>query len=55
MDSIYLALRTNKRICKKLHIVNDVLGVMVLGYSSENIINIPHGYEVEIYWNNGEK
>ena len=51
MDSIYLALRTNRRLRKRLKIKEDVFGVLVLGYSNENVQNIPRGYEVNVRWN----
>ncbi len=51
MDSIYLTLRTNRKLRKKLKIQEDVFGVLVLGYSNENVKNIPRGYEVNVRWN----
>lgn len=51
MDSIYLALRTNRKLRKRLKITEDVFGVLILGYSGENVKNIPRGYEVDVRWN----
>jgi hypothetical protein len=51
MDSLYLTLRTNPTLKKRLGIKEDVFGTLVLGYSSERIVNIPRGYEVPIKWN----
>lgn len=51
MDSIYLAIRTNRKLRKRLKIEEDVFGVLVLGYSNENVKNIPRGYEVDVRWN----
>jgi nitroreductase/NAD-dependent dihydropyrimidine dehydrogenase PreA subunit len=51
MDSIHLALRTNRKLRKRLKIEEDVFGVLTLGYSDENIKNIPRGYEVDVRWN----
>jgi nitroreductase/NAD-dependent dihydropyrimidine dehydrogenase PreA subunit len=51
MDSIYVSLRTNRKLRKRLKITGDVFGVLVLGYSGENIKNIPRGYEVNVRWN----
>lgn len=51
MDSIYVTLRTNRKLRKRLKIEEDVLGVLVLGYSNENVKNIPRGYEVNVRWN----
>ena len=50
MDSIQLSLNSN--ISKKhFRIKEDVLGVLSLGYSNEQVINIPRGYEPEINYN----
>jgi nitroreductase/Pyruvate/2-oxoacid:ferredoxin oxidoreductase delta subunit len=54
MDSLLLALRIDRRLRRTLKISDDVLGVMVLGYSAEGVVNIPRGYEVEVTWNNGD-
>lgn len=51
MDSISIALRTNKKLCKRLKIDEDVLGVLALGYSAEGVINIPQGYEIKTVFN----
>jgi nitroreductase/NAD-dependent dihydropyrimidine dehydrogenase PreA subunit len=51
MDSLTLALRADRRLRRRLGIHEDVLGVLALGYSNENIVNIPRGYEVELRWN----
>lgn len=51
MDSIYLTLRTNRKLRKRLKIDEDVFGVLVLGYSNENVKNIPRGYDVNVRWN----
>ncbi len=48
MDSVLLTLKTNRELRKRLDINEDVLCAMVLGYSDENIVNIPRGYEVEV-------
>ncbi len=50
MDSVYLALRLDGKARKLLGIEKDVLGAMVLGYSDDNIVNIPKGCEVPIKW-----
>jgi nitroreductase/NAD-dependent dihydropyrimidine dehydrogenase PreA subunit len=52
MDSVCLALNNSKKIKRYLKINNNVLGVLILGYSNENVQNIPKGYEVKIVWNN---
>ncbi len=51
MDSLKLTFRINGRLRKKYNIKKDVLGVLSLGYSNENIINIPRGNELNIQWN----
>ena len=51
MDSISLALRTDKKTCGQLKIKEDVLGVLALGYSAEKIINVPKGYKVNAFYN----
>jgi nitroreductase len=51
MDSLLLTLNGKRRLRKKLKIEDNVLGVLSLGYSSENIVNIPRGYEAPIRWN----
>jgi nitroreductase/NAD-dependent dihydropyrimidine dehydrogenase PreA subunit len=51
MDSIYLTLKTSRKLRKRLKIAEDVFGVLVLGYSNENVKNIPRGYEVNVRWN----
>lgn len=51
MDSIYLTLKTNRKLKKRLKIKEDVFGVLVLGYSNENVKNVPRGYEVSVRWN----
>lgn len=51
MDSIYLTLKTNRKLRKRLKITEDVFGVLVLGYSNEDVKNIPRGYEVNVRWN----
>jgi nitroreductase/NAD-dependent dihydropyrimidine dehydrogenase PreA subunit len=51
MDSVCLALENNRRIRRYMKIENNVLGVLILGYSNENIQNIPRGYEVKTTWN----
>ncbi len=51
MDSIYIALRTDKKARKLLTIDEDVLGVLTLAYSDEGIINIPRGYELNTIYN----
>jgi nitroreductase/NAD-dependent dihydropyrimidine dehydrogenase PreA subunit len=52
MDSVCLALENSKKMKRYLKIENNVLGVLILGYSNEKIQNIPKGYEVPIIWNN---
>jgi len=37
-----------RELRRKLKITDAVLGVLALGFSSENIVNIPRGYEVPI-------
>jgi nitroreductase/NAD-dependent dihydropyrimidine dehydrogenase PreA subunit len=51
MDSLKITFRTNKSLREKIKIKKDVLGVLSLGYSNENIVNIPRGYELNIQWN----
>ena len=51
MDSIHLALRTHRKLRERLKISEDVFGVLILGYSNENVRNIPRGYEVNVRWN----
>jgi NAD-dependent dihydropyrimidine dehydrogenase PreA subunit/nitroreductase len=53
MDSIKLTINNNKRIKNRLGIKNTdkALGVLALGYSSEKLVNIPQGYEINLYWN----
>ncbi len=51
MDSIYLAFRTDRALRKRFGITEDVLGAMILGYSAEEIVNVPRGYELDIAWN----
>lgn len=51
MDSIYLTFRNNKKLRKRFGISEDVLGAMIIGYSNENIVNIPKGYQVSYSWN----
>lgn len=50
MDSLLLALRLNRKLRARLAITDDVLAVMLLGYSAEGIVNIPRGYEVDTVW-----
>lgn len=51
MDSLKLTFRINRSLRKKFNIKKDVLGVLSLGYSNENIVNIPRGYDLNIHWN----
>ena len=51
MDSLLMTLNHTRALRRKLAISEDVLGVLSLGYSAENIVNIPRGYEVDIRWN----
>ncbi len=51
MDSLLYTLNMRKKLKKRLNIQEHVLGVLSLGYSDENIVNIPRGYEVDIKWN----
>ncbi|RPH26060.1 MAG: hypothetical protein EHM93_19725 [Bacteroidales bacterium] len=53
MDSLKLTINNNKKIKNQLGIkkTDKVLGVLALGYSNEKIINIPQGYEINLYWN----
>ena len=51
MDSLLYALNTSKGFRQKLSIKDNVLGVLSLGYSNENVMNIPRGYEVDVSWN----
>jgi nitroreductase len=51
MDSLLLTLNGKRKLKKKLKIEGSVLGVLALGYSAENIVNIPRGYEVPVRWN----
>lgn len=50
MDSLLLTLNGRKQLRKKLGITDDVLGVLCLGYSSERVVNIPRGYEMDVRW-----
>lgn len=50
MDSLQLAMN-DKKTKKYFGISQDVLGVLAIGYSNEDIINIPRGYEIETYRN----
>jgi hypothetical protein len=42
-----------RKIRKLLNISSNIkiFGVLALGYSDENILNIPKGYEVPVFWN----
>ena len=53
MDSLKLSINTSKPIKKLLGISqkSKILGVLSVGYSNENIINKPQGYEINIHWN----
>jgi len=51
MDSLLITLNVKKKLRKKLKIQDNVLGVLALGYSNEDVVNIPRGYEVDIRWN----
>lgn len=51
MDSIKITFDTNRSLRKKFNIKKNILGVLSLGYSDENIVNIPRGYELNIQWN----
>jgi hypothetical protein len=53
MDSLKLTINNNKKIKNQLGIkkTDKALGVLALGYSNEKIINIPKGYEINLYWN----
>ncbi len=53
MDSFVLSLNANPGIRRVLGIRHSVLGVLALGYSSEQILNIPRGYQPDIKWNGG--
>ena len=50
MDSLLLTLNGKKQLRNKMGIEEDVLGVLCLGYSSERVVNIPRGYEMDIRW-----
>jgi len=51
MDSLKIAFQMSKGLRRNFKIRDNVLGAMILGYSDENIINIPKGYEVKCTWN----
>ncbi len=53
MDSIKLTINHNRKLKRMLGIgrSDKVLGVLTLGYSGENRLNIPNGYEVNLHWN----
>jgi hypothetical protein len=51
MDAVYLTFRMNGKLRRKFGIREDVLGALVLGYSDEQIVNIPQGYELDITFN----
>lgn len=51
MDSLKVSIGGSKAIRRKLGIKTNVLGVLSLGYSAENIVNIPEGYELKVQWN----
>ncbi len=53
MDSLKLTINNNKKVKNMLGIkkTDKALGVLALGYSNEKIINIPQGYEINLYWN----
>ena len=53
MDSLKISINNNSKIKKKIGIKKGlkILGVLALGYSDENIVNIPQGYELNITWN----
>ena len=50
MDALLLSLRISRALRDRLAIRENVLGVMLLGYSAEAIVNIPRGYQVESVW-----
>lgn len=54
MDSLKMSINMSSKIKKKLKIGKGmkVFGVLSVGYSDENIKNIPQGYELNIKWNN---
>ncbi|MEI6101136.1 MAG: nitroreductase family protein [Eubacteriales bacterium] len=54
MDSIRLSINNSRRLRYKINIPAGwkVLGALAAGYSNENIINKPVGYEVNVHWNN---
>jgi Pyruvate/2-oxoacid:ferredoxin oxidoreductase delta subunit len=51
MDSVKITLEHDKQARKRLGIKDNVLGVLTLGYSAEQIVNIPRGYELKVTWN----
>jgi nitroreductase/NAD-dependent dihydropyrimidine dehydrogenase PreA subunit len=53
MDSLVHTLNMSRKLKRILHIKDNILGVLVLGYSSENILNIPRGYKLSTRWNTG--
>jgi nitroreductase/NAD-dependent dihydropyrimidine dehydrogenase PreA subunit len=53
MDSLKLTLNSDRRLRRKLGLARrqKVLAVLILGYSDENVRNVPQGYEVPVYRN----
>jgi nitroreductase len=53
MDSVKLSVNQNAKLKRELGIPRrwKALGVMAAGYSGENVVNIPRGYEVPVSWN----
>ena len=50
LDALLLSLRLSRRLRARMEITDDVLAVLVMGYSAEGVVNIPRGYEVDTIW-----
>lgn len=48
MDSLLHTLNTDSKLKKQLAINEKILGVLALGYSAEDILNIPKGYKAKV-------
>jgi len=51
MDSLKHTLNTGRKLRQKLRLSGRVLGVLLLGYPAEKILNVPDGYAVDVRWN----
>jgi nitroreductase/NAD-dependent dihydropyrimidine dehydrogenase PreA subunit len=55
MDALKIAINGSKKLKRRLHLHQPVLGVLVCGYPGEKIINIPRGYNINVRWNPGQE